>query len=213
MWPTTGRAVGSTIAQAGPAGRACRSVEVLVVDDAVLVRDYIEEFLTDAGFGTTTACNGFEGLRELHAKHPAVVLTDLSMPGMGGLEFIGRVRELSDVPVIVVSVEDDERTKVRALERGADDYVVKPVRPAELVARAAPATTGLPSSLVRSRRTAATTCRAASVTAHGGRSGRAELSSEARRPTDGRARRGSASPSRSGVGLTMLLESTIVPLV
>ncbi|MEE8517504.1 MAG: response regulator transcription factor [Dehalococcoidia bacterium] len=110
-------------------------MRILVVDDEETVRYYLQEMLTRAGYEAWTAVDGKDGLRLMHNLRPSLVLTDMSMPRMEGLEFIGRIRELSDIPVIVLSVEDDERMKVQAFQSGADDYVVKPFRSGELLAR------------------------------------------------------------------------------
>ena len=135
MWPGLGSSVLADGSFKDPARSGTEAVRLLVVDDSESVRYYLEQMLTKSGYETISAVDGREGLRLLHNLRPSLVLTDMSMGGMEGLEFIGRIRELSDIPVIVLSVDDSEQMKVQALQSGADDYVVKPVLAAELVAR------------------------------------------------------------------------------
>jgi DNA-binding response OmpR family regulator len=111
------------------------SERVLLIDDESDVRALLRDLLTDAGFVVEEASNGVEGLRALYATHPALVLLDLGMPQMDGWRTLERIRELSDVPVLILTAQDSELEKVRGLRGGADDYVVKPFRAPELLAR------------------------------------------------------------------------------
>jgi DNA-binding response OmpR family regulator len=108
---------------------------VLVIDDEPDVRSLLCELLTDRGYRVEEARDGADGLRVLYDKHPDLVLLDLSMPQMDGWRTLERIRELSDVPVLILTSRDGELEKVRGLRAGADDYVVKPFGGEELVAR------------------------------------------------------------------------------
>jgi two-component system KDP operon response regulator KdpE len=87
------------------------------------------------GYEVSEAADGTAGLQEIAFHRPDVVLLDLGLPGLGGIEVLKRLREWSEVPVLILSVRDQEAVKVEALEHGADDYVTKPFGTAELLAR------------------------------------------------------------------------------
>ena len=108
---------------------------ILVVDDAIDIRDMLREVLEAEGYGVATAANGLEALRAVYQSRPALVISDIAMPEMDGWVFLTRLREFSETPVIMLSALGEERDKVRGLRDGADDYVVKPVMRAELLAR------------------------------------------------------------------------------
>ncbi len=108
---------------------------VLVIDDEPDVRSLLCELLTDRGYLVDEARDGADGLRVLYDKHPDLVLLDLAMPQMDGWQTLERIRELSDIPVLILTSRDGELEKVRGLRAGADDYVVKPFGGEELVAR------------------------------------------------------------------------------
>ncbi len=108
---------------------------ILVVDDEADIRSLIEQLLTRAGAVVRQAPDGRAGLRELHAWRPALVLLDVSMPGLDGFQTLARIRDLSDVPVLMLTARGAELERVRGLQAGADDYVVKPFGRQELVAR------------------------------------------------------------------------------
>jgi len=108
---------------------------VLVIDDEPDVRSLLCELLGDRGYRVEEAGNGADGLRVLYDQHPDLVLLDLAMPQMDGWRTLDRIRELSDVPVLILTSRDSELEKVRGLRAGADDYVVKPFGGEELVAR------------------------------------------------------------------------------
>lgn len=108
---------------------------ILVVDDAAEIREMLRDFLEPAGFDVLTAKSGTDGLRTLYAGQPNLVISDVSMPEMDGWLFLERMREFTDVPVIMLSALGESRDKVRGLSSGADDYLVKPITRAELLAR------------------------------------------------------------------------------
>jgi len=108
---------------------------VLVVDDDDDIRLLLEELLRGAGYAVETAHDGRAALRAFHENPTDVVVLDLSMPELDGFETLGRLRDLSDVPVILLTARDSEIDKVRGFRGGADDYVVKPFGRQELLAR------------------------------------------------------------------------------
>ena len=108
---------------------------VLVVDDDGDVRALVVELLTRSGYDVTEAPNGREALKLLYEQRPDLVLLDISMPELDGWATLDRIRELSDVPVLMLSALGAELEKVRALRAGADDYVTKPFGRQELLAR------------------------------------------------------------------------------
>jgi len=108
---------------------------VLVVDDDGDVRALVVELLTRSGYDVTEAPNGREALKLLYEQRPDLVLLDISMPELDGWATLERIRELSDVPVLMLSALGAELEKVRALRAGADDYVTKPFGRQELLAR------------------------------------------------------------------------------
>ena len=108
---------------------------VLIVDDEAQIGRVMRTSLSTHGFDVRVAADGEAGLDLFNDWHPALVITDLSMPNMGGLELCRRLRLISSVPIIVLSVKSEERVKVEALDAGADDYVTKPFGMDELLAR------------------------------------------------------------------------------
>jgi two-component system KDP operon response regulator KdpE len=108
---------------------------VLVVDDEPQITRVLRTVLTSQGYKVRTAGEGEAALSDFAEWHPELVITDLFMPRMDGLELCRRIRTVSNVPIIVLSVKGEERTKVEALDSGADDYVTKPFGAEELLAR------------------------------------------------------------------------------
>lgn len=108
---------------------------ILVVDDESQITRVLKTTLSAQGYGIRTASDGEEALHALSSWQPDLVITDLRMPNMDGLELCRRVRKTSRVPIIVLSVKGEETIKVEALDAGADDYVTKPFSVNELVAR------------------------------------------------------------------------------
>jgi len=108
---------------------------ILVVDDEPQIRRVMRASLASQGYVITEARSGEEALEQLRGKQPDLVILDVNMPGIGGLEACREIRERSDVPIIMLTVRSGERDKVLALDAGADDYVVKPFGIEELLAR------------------------------------------------------------------------------
>jgi DNA-binding response OmpR family regulator len=108
---------------------------ILVVDDDADIRTLVAELLQRAGHGVIQAPDGESGLKLFYAQQPDLVLLDVSMPGLDGWEVLTRIRELSDVPVLMLTARAGELEKVRGLRGGADDYVTKPFGRQELLAR------------------------------------------------------------------------------
>lgn len=108
---------------------------VLVCDDEMQILRALRVVLRDAGFDVETVATGDEALNAASIKPPDAAIIDLMLPDTDGVAVCAGIREWSNMPIIVLSAIDDEEQKVRALEAGADDYVVKPFAPRELVAR------------------------------------------------------------------------------
>jgi two-component system KDP operon response regulator KdpE len=108
---------------------------ILVVDDEPQIRRVLRATLTGHGYIISDAKNGEEALDSIRKQRPDLVLLDVNMPGMGGIEACREIRRISDAPIIMLTVRSAERDKVSALDAGADDYVVKPFGIEELLAR------------------------------------------------------------------------------
>ena len=108
---------------------------VLVVDDDVTVRDVVCRYLERAGHEVAAAGTGEEALAEFAARRPDLVVLDLMLPGISGLEVCRRLRQTSEVPVIMLTALGEEEHRIAGLQLGADDYVAKPFSPRELVLR------------------------------------------------------------------------------
>jgi two-component system KDP operon response regulator KdpE len=108
---------------------------VLICDDEMHILRALRVVLKDAGFEVVATANGEEALDAAAVHPPAAAIIDLLLPDMDGVEVTGRLREWSELPIIVLSAVGEEEQKVRALEAGADDYVTKPFSPPELIAR------------------------------------------------------------------------------
>jgi len=108
---------------------------ILVVDDDDDIRGLLRTLLERAGHEVFDAPDGRSGLRELYAGSPDLVILDVAMPGLDGWATLERIREMTDVPVLMLTARDAELERVRGLRGGADDYVVKPFGRQELVAR------------------------------------------------------------------------------
>ncbi|MGW0750582.1 response regulator transcription factor [Streptomyces sp. NPDC002587] len=108
---------------------------VLVVEDDPTVAEVVSGYLARAGYTVEHAPDGLDGLRRAAARWPDLVLLDLMLPGLDGLEVCRRLRETAPVPVIMLTALGDEDDRIAGLELGADDYVTKPFSPRELVLR------------------------------------------------------------------------------
>ncbi len=108
---------------------------VLVIEDDADIALGVQTVLDRNGFEVTTAAEGREGLRVFHTKRPDIVVLDIGLPEMDGWTVLERIRELSEVPVLMLTARGQEADKVRGLRAGADDYLTKPFGNAEFVAR------------------------------------------------------------------------------
>jgi two-component system alkaline phosphatase synthesis response regulator PhoP len=108
---------------------------VLVVDDEPRIVELARDYLEHAGFGVITAVDGPSALTAARVRKPDVLVLDLGLPGMDGLDVARAIRRDSMMPIIMLTARDDELDRVLGLEIGADDYVTKPFSPRELVAR------------------------------------------------------------------------------
>jgi two-component system KDP operon response regulator KdpE len=112
-----------------------QSGKILVVDDESQITRVLRSSLKAHRYDVRTAADGVSALDTFHDWKPDLIITDLQMPEMNGIEFCREIRKISAVPIIVLSVKGEERTKVDALDAGADDYVTKPFGIDELLAR------------------------------------------------------------------------------
>ena len=108
---------------------------ILVVDDEPQLTRVLRTGLTSRGYDVRAAADGLSGIETFNDWHPDLVITDLAMPNVDGLELCRRLRRISQVPIIVLSAKGEEKTKVAALDLGADDFVTKPFGIDELLAR------------------------------------------------------------------------------
>jgi DNA-binding response OmpR family regulator len=108
---------------------------ILVVDDEESIRLMVRQFLEQEGYRVVAAASGTDALRRFYADRPDAVLLDLMLPGMDGWEVCARIRELSDVPVLLVTARTSQEDKLRGFRLGIDDYLSKPFSLAELGAR------------------------------------------------------------------------------
>lgn len=108
---------------------------VLVVDDELKITRLLRDYLEQAGFAVMTASDGKAALAATRAAKPDLIVLDLGLPGLDGLDVIRHLRADSNVPIVVVTARADEADRIVGLELGADDYLIKPFSPKELVAR------------------------------------------------------------------------------
>lgn len=109
--------------------------KILVIDDEAAIRKFLKVGLENQGYQVIQAPTAKDGIREIIAQRPDLVILDLGLPDMDGIEVIQKVREWSKVPIVVLTVKEDEECKVKVLDAGADDYVTKPFSVPELLAR------------------------------------------------------------------------------
>lgn len=110
-------------------------VSVLIIEDEKSICDFISKILNSNDYKVTSAPTGKEGLEVLTSSMPDLILLDLGLPDMDGMEIIKKTREWSSIPIIVISARTQEKEKVLALDAGADDYITKPFGTEELLAR------------------------------------------------------------------------------
>ena len=108
---------------------------ILVVDDEPQIKRMLRTSLQSSGYEVILAANGIEGLEMFESKQPDLVISDLAMPEMNGLELTQSIRRIAQTPIIVLSVRDTDAMKISALDEGADDYLTKPFSMPELLAR------------------------------------------------------------------------------
>jgi DNA-binding response OmpR family regulator len=123
-------------AQESPSHEATTAVKTaLIVEDDHSIARLIRDYLDRAGYGVSLAADSDSGLARVRSDKPDVIVLDLGLPGRDGIEMLRELRRFSNVPVVIVTARGDETDRVVGLELGADDYVVKPFSPRELVAR------------------------------------------------------------------------------
>ena len=110
-------------------------INILVVDDEKEIADLVEIYLVSDGYKVFKANNAQDGLELLEKEEIHLVLLDIMMPGMDGLEMCRKIRETNNIPIIMLSAKSTDLDKILGLGTGADDYVVKPFNPLELTAR------------------------------------------------------------------------------
>lgn len=108
---------------------------VLVVEDESSIASFVALYLKNAGYSVRTAATGSEALAQFQASAPALIVLDLMLPDIDGIEICRRIRKTSDVPILMLTARDEDVDKIIGLEVGADDYLTKPFNPRELVAR------------------------------------------------------------------------------
>ena len=108
---------------------------VLVVEDEASIASFVALYLKNAGYGVRTASTGTEALSVAASDSPALIVLDLMLPDIDGIEVCKRIRQRSDVPILMLTARDEDVDKIIGLEVGADDYLTKPFNPRELVAR------------------------------------------------------------------------------
>jgi DNA-binding response OmpR family regulator len=108
---------------------------VLVVEDEASIASFVAAYLKNAGYAVRTTASGAEALKLVASEKPALVVLDLMLPDMDGVEVCKRIRQTTDMPVLMLTARDEDVDKIIGLEVGADDYMTKPFNPRELVAR------------------------------------------------------------------------------
>jgi DNA-binding response OmpR family regulator len=117
------------------ASAPAKTQTVLVVEDEASIASFVSLYLKNAGYGVKTAATGGEALTQSAADTPALIILDLNLPDIDGIEVCRRLRKTSDVPILMLTARDEDVDKIIGLEVGADDYLTKPFNPRELVAR------------------------------------------------------------------------------
>ena len=112
-----------------------KSQAILVVEDEASIASFVSLYLKNAGYTVKTAATGGEALAQVMSKPPALIVLDLNLPDIDGIEVCRRIRKTVDVPILMLTARDEDVDKIIGLEVGADDYLTKPFNPMELVAR------------------------------------------------------------------------------
>jgi DNA-binding response OmpR family regulator len=114
---------------------ASKTQSILVVEDEGSIASFIAMYLKKAGFGIRVAGTGAAAIEEVASEAPSLIVLDLMLPDIDGIEICRRIRQASDVPILMLTARDEDVDKIIGLEVGADDYLTKPFNPGELVAR------------------------------------------------------------------------------
>jgi len=110
-------------------------LRILVVDDEKAIRNFLRMSLSSYGYSIFEAATGKEALYEAVSSHPDIIILDLGLPDIDGMEVIARIRKRTKIPIVILSVRDDPSEKIATLDAGADDYLTKPFSTGELLAR------------------------------------------------------------------------------
>jgi DNA-binding response OmpR family regulator len=114
---------------------ATTASNILVVEDESSIASFVALYLKNAGYSVRTAASGSEALNQVAHEMPSLIVLDLMLPDIDGIEVTKRIRQTSDVPILMLTARDEDVDKIIGLEVGADDYLTKPFNPRELVAR------------------------------------------------------------------------------
>ena len=114
---------------------SAQAPSILVVEDESSIASFVSLYLKNAGYVVRTAATGSEALSQVAAQMPGLIVLDLMLPDIDGIEVCKRIRQTSDVPILMLTARDEDVDKIIGLEVGADDYLTKPFNPRELVAR------------------------------------------------------------------------------
>jgi DNA-binding response OmpR family regulator len=114
---------------------ATKTESILIVEDEASIASFVSLYMKNAGYSVRTAASGEEALAQISSSTPALIVLDLMLPGIDGIEVCRRIRKTSDVPILMLTARDEDVDKIIGLEVGADDYLTKPFNPRELVAR------------------------------------------------------------------------------
>jgi two-component system alkaline phosphatase synthesis response regulator PhoP len=114
---------------------ASQAQTVLIVEDEASIASFVSLYLKKAGYGVKAVSSGGDALAQVEAEQPALIILDLMLPDMDGIEVCRRIRQRRDIPILMLTARDEDIDKIIGLEVGADDYLTKPFNPRELVAR------------------------------------------------------------------------------
>src|SRR6188472_2581170 len=114
---------------------SAKAQSILVVEDETSIASFVSMYLKNAGYAVRVAGTGHDALEQAGSDPPALIILDLMLPDLDGIDVCRRVRQRSDVPILMLTARDEDIDKIIGLEVGADDYLTKPFNPGELVAR------------------------------------------------------------------------------